>query len=79
MLTLGCVCTPQVLAAGPRDMRMYYHSFDVAAGKFKVGVASSRDGFQWQKDGVVFEGGSSPADFDAGGAAACHVVSEGRA
>jgi hypothetical protein len=54
---------------------MYYHSFDTAAGKFKVGMASSKDGFNWKKEGVVFEGGSSQADFDAGGAAACHVVS----
>jgi hypothetical protein len=66
---------PQVVSAGPRDMRMYYHSFDVAAGKFKVGMATSKDGFNWKKEGVVFEGGSSQADFDAGGAAACHVVS----
>jgi hypothetical protein len=54
---------------------MYYHSFHTAAGKFKVGMASSKDGFNWKKEGVVFEGGSSQADFDAGGAAACHVVS----
>lgn len=66
---------PQVLAAGARDMRMYYHSFDVSAGRFKVGMASSKDGFNWQKEGVVFEGGSSASDFDAAGAAACHVVS----
>jgi hypothetical protein len=66
---------PQVVSAGPRDMRLYYHSFDAAAGKFKVGMASSRDGFSWKKEGVVFEGGSSKGDFDAAGAAACHVVS----
>jgi hypothetical protein len=54
---------------------MYYHSYDVSAGRFKVGMASSKDGFNWQKEGVVFEGGSSAGDFDAAGAAACHVVS----
>lgn len=66
---------PQVVAAGPRDMRMFYHSFDAADGKFKVGMASSRDGFNWAKEGVKFQGGSSPQDFDAAGAAACQVVS----
>lgn len=70
---------PQVLAAGPRDMRMYYHSFDAAARKFKIGMATSRDGFAWKKEGVVFEGGPAgqPDAFDAAGAAACHVVSRG--
>jgi hypothetical protein len=55
-------------------MRMYYHSYDAAAGKFKVGMATSKDGFQWSKAGPVFEGGSA-GDFDAAGAAACQVVS----
>lgn len=66
---------PQVVAAGARDMRMYYHSFDAAAGKFKVGLATSRDGFTWKKEGVVFEGSSNKQDFDGAGAAACFVVS----
>jgi len=65
---------PQVVAAGPRDMRMYYHSFDASAGRFKVGLAVSRDGFNWTKQGPVFEGGPAGA-FDAAGAAACQVVS----
>ncbi|KAF8059183.1 NDK1 [Scenedesmus sp. PABB004] len=64
---------PQVLNAGPRDMRMYYHSFDAAAGKFKVGLATSCDGFTWAKQGPVFEGGPAGA-YDGGGAAACQVV-----
>jgi hypothetical protein len=55
-------------------MRMYYHSYDAAAGKFKVGIATSKDGFAWSKGGPVFEGGSA-GDFDAAGAAACQVVS----
>lgn len=54
-------------------MRMYYHSFDAAAGKFKIGMATSKDGFNWVKGGPVFEGGR-PGDFDAAGAAACQVV-----
>lgn len=66
---------PQVVAAGPSDMRMYYHSYDATAGKFKVGIAQSKDGFNWKKGRVIFEGGQ-PGDFDSGGAAACQVVSE---
>lgn len=48
----------QVLAAGPRDMRMYYHSYDVRAQRFRVGLATSADGFNWTRQGVVFEGDS---------------------
>lgn len=65
---------PQVVAAGPRDMRMYYHSFDRTAQRFRVGLATSRDGFKWDKQGPIFEGGSSPDDFDARGAASRCVV-----
>eukprot|EP00878_Enallax_costatus_P028473 GHUV01030757.1.p1 GENE.GHUV01030757.1~~GHUV01030757.1.p1 ORF type:complete len:257 (+),score=73.00 GHUV01030757.1:298-1068(+) len=67
------IAHPQVVAAGPSDMRMYYHSFDAAAGKFKIGIALSKDGFNWRKGGVIFEGGKA-GEFDAGGAAACQVV-----
>jgi hypothetical protein len=66
---------PCVLAAGPKDIRMWYHSYDAAAGRYRVGLATSRDGFAWQKQGPVFGGGSSEGDHDARGAAACHVVS----
>jgi hypothetical protein len=59
---------------GPRDMRMYYHSFDAAAGRWTVGVATSADGFKWAKRGPVFAGGGDGAAFDARGAAARHVV-----
>jgi hypothetical protein len=68
---------PQVLAAGPKDMRMYYHSYDAAQGKYVIGWASSPDGFRWTKEGVMFTGGSAPGDFDAKGAAACQVVGAG--
>ncbi len=37
---------PQVVQAGPRDMRMYYHSFDQAKGRYVVGLATSPDGFK---------------------------------
>ena len=36
----------QVVAAGPQDMRMYYHSFDPRQQRFVVGWASSPDGFK---------------------------------
>lgn len=54
-------------------MRMYYHAFDAAKRKWVVGAASSRDGFNWKKQGPVFEGGEA-SDFDALGAAAHCVV-----
>lgn len=39
-------CDVQVVAAGPGDMRMYYHSFDKVQRRFVVGWASSPDGFK---------------------------------
>ena len=47
----------QVIAAGPRDMRMYYHSFDRSRQRFVVGLATSPDGFRWTKKGPIFEVG----------------------
>jgi len=49
------IASPQVVAAGPRDMRMYYHSYDARKGRYVVGLATSADGFKWDKQGVVFE------------------------
>jgi len=66
------VAAPQLVAAGPGDMRMYYHSFDEATRKWTVGVAASPDGLKWARGGVAFAGGGST--FDAAGAAARHVV-----
>lgn len=40
------VAAPQVLAAGPRDMRLWYHSYDVQRRRFRVGLATSEDGFK---------------------------------
>ena len=54
----SCVATRvQVVAAGPRDMRMYYHSFDRSRQRFVVGLATSPDGFKWTKKGPIFEVG----------------------
>ncbi|KAL3149569.1 hypothetical protein ABBQ32_002346 [Trebouxia sp. C0010 RCD-2024] len=70
------IASPQVVAAGPGDMRMYYHSYDAQKQRFVVGWASSPDGFKWTKQGPIFDGGTDPDDFDALGVAACHVVKD---
>jgi hypothetical protein len=41
-----CLRFHQVVAAGPNDMRMYYHSFDARRQKYVVGLAVSPDGFR---------------------------------
>ena len=83
------VAAPQVLAAGPRDMRMYYHSFDEAARKWTVGVSLSEDGLKWSRGEPVFRGGrgggggdegnagdagEDSVSFDSAGSASRHVV-----
>lgn len=64
---------PQVIAAGPRDMRLFYHSYDARERQYRVGLATSPDGFKWQKQGPVFSGGR-PGEFDSRGAGARCVV-----
>ena len=59
---------------GPKDMRMFYHSFNAATQKWTVGTAASKDGFVWKKAGPIFAGSDSETDFDGRGAASCHVV-----
>jgi len=71
-----CHILGQVLALGPQDMRMYYHTFDATVKRWVVGVATSKDGFNWRKQGPVFSGSES-ADFDVNGVAAHHVVKDG--
>mmetsp|Transcript_28728 Transcript_28728/g.73066 ORF Transcript_28728/g.73066 Transcript_28728/m.73066 type:complete len:445 (-) Transcript_28728:259-1593(-) len=71
------VAHPQVMSVGPRDMRMFYHSWEPRQGRYLVGVATSPDGFRWTKQGVVFDTkalGAKPGDHDELGAAARHVV-----
>lgn len=70
-------CLPhyQVTAAGPADMRMYYHSYDARLQRFVIGLATSPDGFRWTKQGPVFDGSLTPGAHDEKGAGACHVVS----
>lgn len=69
------VASPQVLAAAPMDMRLYYHSFDASQDRFRIGVATSEDGFRWEKKGPVLDGGPEGA-FDAAGVAAPCVVKD---
>jgi hypothetical protein len=40
------IAAPHVLLAGPRDLRLFYHSYDETAGKFRVGLATSEDGLR---------------------------------
>ncbi|GBF93562.1 hypothetical protein Rsub_06282 [Raphidocelis subcapitata] len=65
---------PTVIAAGPKDMRMFYHSYDANKGRFVIGLATSPDGFKWTKKGPVFEGSREPGAHDELGAAACQVI-----
>ncbi len=44
---MNSVYALQVVAAGPGDMRMHYHSFDKEKQRFVVGWASSPDGFKY--------------------------------
>ena len=59
---------------GPKDMRMFYHSFNAATQRWTLGTATSKDGFVWKKAGPIFAGSDAETDFDGRGAAACHVV-----
>lgn len=65
---------PQMVAAGPGDMRLYYHSYDPRAQQYVVGLARSRDGFKWKKEGVIFRGSQREGAHDEQGAAARYVV-----
>ncbi len=38
-----------MIAVGPKDMRLFYHSWDATKGRFVVGMAASPDGFRWTK------------------------------
>ena len=59
---------------GPRDMRMFYHSYSAATQKWTIGWASSENGFAWKRQGQLFSGSNDEGAFDEAGAAACHVV-----
>ena len=48
--------------------------FDVRIKKYVVGLATSADGFRWEKRGPIFEGRDQDRGFDSMGAAARCVV-----
>ena len=58
------------------EYRMYYHTFDARAARYRVCLAIARDGLMnWKKQGVVFQGAADGGDgFDALGASRRHVV-----
>lgn len=66
----------------PRDMRMYYVTWEPRLGRYVAAMAVSPDGFRWTKRGVVFDPAASAsasasgpaAAFDALGPAAISVV-----
>eukprot|EP00210_Caulerpa_lentillifera_P002493 g2390.t1 len=64
---------PQVLNCGNRDLRMYYHSYDIDEECYKIGLAKSGNGLNWEKSGVIFKG-SEMYQFDSKGAASQCVV-----
>ena len=64
---------PQVLNCGKDDLRMYYHSYDQTEQKFKIGLATSKNGIDWEKQGVVLTG-TNAKDFDSRGCTSQCVV-----
>ncbi|KAF8040472.1 hypothetical protein BT93_B2639 [Corymbia citriodora subsp. variegata] len=66
------ISSPQVVFHGNRDLRMYYHSFDVEKGEYCIGIARSRDGIKWLKLGKIM--GGRKGCFDERGAMNARVV-----
>ncbi|CAH9128996.1 unnamed protein product [Cuscuta epithymum] len=57
------IASPHVIYHGNGDLRMYYHSFDAENGCFAIGMARSRDGIKWVKQGrMIGEGGVGAFD-----------------
>jgi hypothetical protein len=74
-----CIRDPKVLLAGPSDIRLYYTSIDPSTGVRSIGLARTKDGFNYTKHagGAVFGPGPTGAFDDAGVASPC-VVRLGR-
>jgi hypothetical protein len=64
---------PKVVYHGKKDLRMYYHSFDVNSGGYAIGIARSMDGLKWVKLGKVLERGPI-GSFEEGGVRNGHVT-----
>lgn len=65
---------PQVEALGQKSLRMHYHSYSADEQQWVVGLATSKDGFKWAKQGPVFRGSGQP--FDAKGVVSHHIVKD---
>jgi len=66
--------SPQIIAVGSEFFRLYYHSIDPKTKKLTVGMATSRDGFKFEKTGQVFQGSGKEGAFDENGAGRRHVL-----
>ncbi|KAG8047326.1 hypothetical protein GUJ93_ZPchr0008g12837 [Zizania palustris] len=73
-----CVAAPKVVLHAEGDLRMYYHSFDEMSQRQAIGLARSRDGIRWKKEGKVLEGGKT-GSFDEAGVRQGHVVRDSAA
>ena len=52
---------------------MYYNAYDPDRQKWIVGLATSKDGFVWRKQGPIFDGGPK-SEFDSHGVISHRVV-----
>jgi len=68
-----CIRDPKLLLAGPKDMRLFYHSIDKTTDVSRIGVATSKDGFQWQKNssGFILDAGPEGSIDDLGVKSPC--------
>ncbi|KAF3324212.1 hypothetical protein FCM35_KLT11679 [Carex littledalei] len=71
------IAGPKVVYHGNKDLRMYYHSFDVNSSSYAIGIARSMDGLRWVKLGKVLERGPI-GSFDDAGVRNGHVVWDGK-
>ena len=72
-----CIRDPKLLLAGPKDMRLFYHSIDKTTNVSRIGVATSKDGFVWQKNrqGCIFDAGPKGSIDDLGLKSPCVATS----
>ena len=68
--------SPQVVKHSAEDWRMYYHGAGLEDKKFRIGLARSRDGLTWKREGVIVSPGADGA-FDEGGCSRRHVFPDG--
>jgi hypothetical protein len=64
---------PKVLKENDGTYKLYYHSIDLKTYIFSVGLATSEDGFRWEKAGKVLTGGE-PGSFDELGMSCRYIL-----